>query len=94
MPRNSAPEPEKRLLFRGHSYFASKGQRYFAARGQRNSPSGVKRTRLFHLWFIIDIEDVVTYDGTAEGIITHVTYKQKILDFLAENRNLPVLDKS
>ena len=44
-------------------------------------------------WFIIDIEDVVTYDGTAEGIITHVTYKQKILDFLAENRNLPVLDK-
>lgn len=44
-------------------------------------------------WFIIDIEDVVTYDGTSEGIVTRVTYKQKIMDFLAENRNLPVLDK-
>lgn len=44
-------------------------------------------------WFIIDIEDVVTYDGTSEGIVTRVTYKQRIMDFLAENRNLPVLNK-
>lgn len=44
-------------------------------------------------WFVIDIDDVVTYDGTSEGIVTRVTYKQKIMDFLAENRNLPVLDK-
>ena len=44
-------------------------------------------------WFVIDIEDVVTYDGTSEGIVTRVTYKQRIMDFLAENRNLPVLDK-
>ena len=44
-------------------------------------------------WFVIDIDDVVTYDGTSEGIVTRVTYKQRIMDFLAENRNLPVLDK-
>ena len=44
-------------------------------------------------WFVIDIDDVVTYDGTSEGIVTRVTYKQRIMDFLAENRDLPVLDK-
>lgn len=35
----------------------------------------------------------MTYDGTATGITPRVTYKQKIMDFLAENRHLPVLDK-
>lgn len=44
-------------------------------------------------WFVIDIDDVVTYGGTSEGIVTRVTYKQRIMDFLAENRSLPVLDK-
>ena len=44
-------------------------------------------------WFVIDIEDVVSYDGESTGIATRVSYKQRILDFLAENRNLPVLDK-
>ena len=44
-------------------------------------------------WFVIDIEDVVSYDGTSEGIVTRVSYKQKVMDFLAENRNLPVLTK-
>ena len=44
-------------------------------------------------WFVIDINDVVSYDGTSEGIVTRITYKQRIMDFLAENRNLPVLDK-
>jgi type I restriction enzyme R subunit len=44
-------------------------------------------------WFVIDIEDVVSYDGTSEGIVTKVSYKQKVMDFLAENRNLPVLTK-
>lgn len=33
--------------FSGVIYFAEKGQRYFVRRGQRNSPSGVKRARLF-----------------------------------------------
>ena len=44
-------------------------------------------------WFVIDIEDVVSYDGTSDGIVTRVSYKQKVMDFLAENRNLPVLTK-
>ena len=44
-------------------------------------------------WFVIDIEDVVSYDGVSAGIATRVSYKQRILDFLAENRDLPVLNK-
>ena len=44
-------------------------------------------------WFIVDIEDILSYDGESKGIITSVSYKQKIMDFLAENRNLPVLSK-
>ena len=44
-------------------------------------------------WFIVDIEDVVTDDGEAEGITMKVSYKQRIIDFLANNRNLPVLKK-
>ena len=44
-------------------------------------------------WFVVDIEDVVTDDGEAEGIKMKVSYKQRIIDFLANNRNLPVLKK-
>jgi type I restriction enzyme R subunit len=44
-------------------------------------------------WFTVDIEDVVSYDGASAGIVTRVSYKQKILDFLAVNRDLPVLRK-
>ncbi len=44
-------------------------------------------------WFIIDINDVITIGGTTIGVTPRVTYKQKILDFLAANRNLPVLNK-
>ena len=44
-------------------------------------------------WFVIDIEDVISYDGESKGIATKVTYKQKVMDFLAENRDLPVLNK-
>lgn len=50
----SCADPRKRFYFdplspdfQGSFYFAEKGQRYFARRGQRNSPSGVKRARLF-----------------------------------------------
>lgn len=43
--------------------------------------------------FIIDIHDVITDDGVAEGVQTRVSYKQRIIDFLANNRNLPVLKK-
>ena len=44
-------------------------------------------------WFIVDIEDVITYDGESTGVMTRMSYKQRILDFLAANRNLPVLEK-
>ena len=44
-------------------------------------------------WFVVDIEDVISDDGEAEGITMRVSYKQRIIDFLANNRNLPVLKK-
>ena len=44
-------------------------------------------------WFIIDVGDVITDDGEAEGITMRVSYKQRIIDFLAANRSLPVLKK-
>ncbi|ROT18087.1 DEAD/DEAH box helicase [Muribaculaceae bacterium Isolate-110 (HZI)] len=43
--------------------------------------------------FTVSIEDDVTDGGVAGSIITTMTYKQKVLDFLAENRDLPVLQK-
>ena len=43
--------------------------------------------------FVIDIQDVITDDGEAEGVQMRVSYKQRIIDFLAANRNLPVLKK-
>lgn len=43
--------------------------------------------------FVIDIEDVISYNGEAKGIKTKVSYKKKVMDFLSENRNLPVLEK-
>ena len=44
-------------------------------------------------WFVVDIEDVITYEGESSGIMPRVSYKQRIIDFLAANRHLPVLDK-
>lgn len=44
-------------------------------------------------WFVVDIEDVISDDGEAEGVKMRVSYKQRIIDFLAANRNLPVLKK-
>ena len=43
--------------------------------------------------FVIDIQDVITDDGEAEGVELKVSYKQRIIDFLANNRNMPVLKK-
>jgi type I restriction enzyme R subunit len=42
---------------------------------------------------MVDIEDVISDDGEAEGVKMRVSYKQRIIDFLAANRNLPVLKK-
>ena len=44
-------------------------------------------------WFTVDIEDVVTDEGTVGGITPRMSYKQSVLDFLSNNRNLPVLRK-
>ena len=44
-------------------------------------------------WFVVDIEDVISFDGESEGVTPRVSYKQRIIDFLAANRHLPVLDK-
>ena len=44
-------------------------------------------------WFAVDIEDKITDEGTMEGITPRVSYKQSVLEFLSQNRNLPVLQK-
>ena len=44
-------------------------------------------------WFVVDIEDVVSFGGESTGITMRVSYKQKVMDFLSQNRHLPVLDK-
>ena len=43
--------------------------------------------------FTVDIEDQISDEGTMEGITPRVSYKQSVLDFLSQNRNLPVLQK-
>jgi type I restriction enzyme R subunit len=44
-------------------------------------------------WFVVDVKDTITTDGETEGVAIRVSYRQRVLDFLAENRNLPVLKK-
>ena len=44
-------------------------------------------------WFVVDIDDVISDDGEVEGVTPKVSYKQRVMDFLAVNRHLPVLDK-
>jgi type I restriction enzyme R subunit len=44
-------------------------------------------------WFMVDIEDEITDEGKIEGITPRMSYKQSVLNFLSNNRNLPVLKK-
>ncbi len=44
-------------------------------------------------WFIVDIEDTISYDGESAGVKMKVSYKQRVMDYLAEHKDLPVLDK-
>ena len=44
-------------------------------------------------WFLVDIADIISDKGMAGSISLQVTYKQKVLDYLAANRHHPVLDK-
>ena len=43
--------------------------------------------------FTVDISDVVTDEGETELIITQMSYKQRVMDYLAENTDNPVLQK-
>lgn len=43
--------------------------------------------------FVVDIEDIITNNGESQGVLPRVSYKQKVIEFLSENRNLPVLEK-
>lgn len=43
--------------------------------------------------FEVDIEDEVTDFGIAEEMDTYTSYRMRVLEYLAENRNLPVLQK-
>lgn len=43
--------------------------------------------------FTINIEDVVNAQDGVPGIMPTMTYKQRVIDYLAKNRNLPVLQK-
>lgn len=43
--------------------------------------------------FIIDIDDVVLEGASGPAIMPKMSYKQRVIDYLAKNRNLPVLQK-
>lgn len=43
--------------------------------------------------FEVDIEDTVTDDGLAVEVASFTTYRQRVLEYLVANRNLPVLQK-
>ena len=46
-----------------------------------------------HRIFEVDIEDELTDSAVAEEIAPFTTYRQRVLEYLAKNRNLPVLQK-
>ena len=43
--------------------------------------------------FTVDIADEISDEGMTVGITPRMSYKQSVLDFLSNNRNLPVLQK-
>ena len=43
--------------------------------------------------FTVDIADDISDEGMTAGITPRMSYKQSVLDFLSNNRNLPVLQK-
>lgn len=44
-------------------------------------------------WFIVDIDDVISYDGESAGVMPRVSYKQRVIDYLKEHRDSPVLNR-
>ncbi len=43
--------------------------------------------------FTLDIEDTVEILDNPSGIVPRLSYKQRVIDYLAKNKNLPVLQK-
>lgn len=43
--------------------------------------------------FVVDIKDMVSDGGESINVLPKVSYKQRVVDFLHENRDLPVLHK-
>ncbi len=43
--------------------------------------------------FTLNIEDMISDEGEVSGTTMTMNYRQKVLDYLRENRNLPVLQK-
>ena len=43
--------------------------------------------------FDVNIDDESSFEGEAGAINSTMTYRQKVLDFLAEHRDMPVLQK-
>ena len=43
--------------------------------------------------FTINIKDAVEIQGTSPGVAPTMTYKQRVIDYLAKNRDLPILSK-
>lgn len=43
--------------------------------------------------FVVDIDDEVVAGGVAEEVMAFTTYRQRVLEYLAKNRDLPVLQK-
>jgi hypothetical protein len=44
-------------------------------------------------WFVVDIDDVISDEGEVEGVTPRVSYRQRVMDFLAENKELPAIQK-
>lgn len=44
-------------------------------------------------WFKVNIKDSISDEGDVEGITPRMSYKQNVLEFLSNNRNLPVFKK-
>ena len=44
-------------------------------------------------WFVVNIQDETSFGDVSGHIPTRMSYRQNILDFLAEHRDLPVLNK-
>ncbi|MGN1232911.1 MAG: DEAD/DEAH box helicase family protein [Candidatus Cryptobacteroides sp.] len=44
-------------------------------------------------WFVVDIDDTISYDGESTGIMPRVSYRQRVMDYLLANRDIAVLGK-